>query len=169
MSPNGGAPCSNRRPKFFAMKKAQSDLDVECDFSDLPPAEREAACKYEYMRESRALRSLRSAVKDNLDKEFRHPHRRRIAPYLNRLSRLCTADCPRQYGFWRSEYRIYCSHCKNAVELPCDDWVKKLFAAARRHNARSVESVLKRKKKRASALPSFTPAERHKLVLALLK
>src|SRR5262245_59338776 len=108
MSPNGGAPCSNRRPKFFAMKKAQSDLDVECDFSDLPPAEREAACKYEYMRESRALRSLRSAARDNLDKEFRHPHRRRIAPYLNRLSRLCTADCPRQYGFWRSEYRIYC-------------------------------------------------------------
>ena len=37
-------------------KRPQSDLDSECSFSNLPKNEIETACKYEYMRESRALR-----------------------------------------------------------------------------------------------------------------
>ena len=32
------------------------DLDAECDFQGLSPEEIETACKYEYMRESQALR-----------------------------------------------------------------------------------------------------------------
>jgi hypothetical protein len=37
-------------------KRSKFDFDTECNFSDLPRAEREAACKYEYMRESQLLR-----------------------------------------------------------------------------------------------------------------
>jgi hypothetical protein len=37
-----------RTPKF--------DVDAECKFSGVPPLEIEAACKYEYMRESQTLR-----------------------------------------------------------------------------------------------------------------
>jgi hypothetical protein len=150
------------------MKKPQFDL--ECNFSDLPPKELEAACKYEYMRESQALRTaVRDKVRDKVNEDFQHPHLPRIAPYLDRLSRLCTPDCPRQYGFWQSEYRIYCSHCNNTVDLPCENWVKKLFGAVQRKAARSAERALKRKKERGNALSSFAPGERHRLVLALVK
>ena len=148
------------------MRKAESDFEAECNFAELPPEEIETVCKYEYMRESRALRA---AVRHRLNKDFRHPHLYRIRPYLDRLCRLCTADCPRQYGFWQSEYRIYCSHCKNAADLPCEDWVKKLFEAARRKAARSAERALMKKKARINVLPSFTRGERYRLVLALLK
>jgi len=51
------------------MKKAQSDLDAEWNFSDLPPAEGEAACKYEYMRESQALRNKLEAARSKDQKE----------------------------------------------------------------------------------------------------
>src|SRR5262249_26274997 len=152
-------------PEIFPMKKAQSDLEAVCDFAELPPKMIEAVCKYEYMRESRALRA---AVRDEVNKGFRHPHLYRIRPYLDRLSRLCKADCPRQYGFWQSEYRIYCSRCDNAVQLPCEDWVKRFFEAVRRRAARSSEKALRNKKARASVLGSFTPGERYRLVLALL-
>jgi len=45
-----------QEPKFFAMEK-RADLDEECNFLDLAPEEIEAACIYEYSRESQALQN----------------------------------------------------------------------------------------------------------------
>jgi hypothetical protein len=44
--------------EIFPMKKADSefDLDAECNFQVLSDEATETACKYEYMRESQALR-----------------------------------------------------------------------------------------------------------------
>jgi hypothetical protein len=77
---------------FLGMKKQpQFNFDTECNFSDLPKAEREAACKYEYMRESQALRDK---VKANKEPDSIAPEKYRANPYLRRLSRLCKANCP---------------------------------------------------------------------------
>ena len=92
-------------------KRAESDLDAECNFSGLPPHEIETACKYEYMRESKGLRGLHNSAAPS------------IAPHLSKLSRSCKPDCPRQYRLQQNkeepkQYRFHCSHCDQAVNVP---------------------------------------------------
>jgi len=65
---------------FLGMKKQpQFNFDTECNFSDLLRSEREAACKYEYMRESHTLRdkleAARSAESAKDQKEGAHEKR----------------------------------------------------------------------------------------------
>src|SRR5262245_25115483 len=91
------------------MKKLpQSDLDAECKFWDLPENEIETACKYEYMRESQALRDLNDQEEPA------------IIPYLNSLSLSCKAEHWREYRLQKAKaaYRIHCPRCNQAVDLP---------------------------------------------------
>jgi len=154
-------------------QSAKFDFKSECDFRDLRrsrASEIEAACKYEYMRESQALR-------DELN-ERRKPS---ITPYLARLSRSCMADCParlctadrpKQYEIQKRgtskapEYRIYCSHCKSAVNLPPlpgDHWIRQ-FATATNQKYRPPRPVLP-----SFAYENLSSSERYHLVYALLK
>jgi hypothetical protein len=146
------------------------DVDAECKFSDVPPLEIEAACKYEYMRESHALRVK---VKKEPEPSIA-PYLHRIAPYRDRLFRSCKADCPRQWGLQRNkqgpaEYRIYCSHCGNAVDLPCDDWVLKFVALASRPATASPTEASKATKVPSFCGETFTRVETYRLIFALRK
>jgi hypothetical protein len=149
------------------MKKRpqKCDFETECKFLDLPQNEIETACIYEYMRESQALRDR---LKEQPDPSvFHHPHLDRLAPYLDRLSRSCRA-CPREWVFQQNPYRIYCSWCDNAVDLPSDDWVRELFEAGQQEATRFAEN--RKEKERAQKVPpSFTLGEQFRLISALLK
>ena len=46
-------------------ERAYSDLVAECNFSQLPPEQIEAACEYEYRRESKALRDRVKAARSS--------------------------------------------------------------------------------------------------------
>src|SRR5437773_6877706 len=155
-------------------QSAKFDFKSESDFRDLRgcrASELETACKYEYMRESHALRvRVKKEPKPSI-----LPYLHRIAPYRDRLSRSCKADCPRQWGLQRNkrapnEYRIYCSHCGNAVDLPCDDWVLKFVALA----SRPARSASPNEASKATKLPSFcgetfTRGDTYRLVFPLRK
>jgi hypothetical protein len=52
------------RSRIVSMEKF--DLEAECDFRGLPPEEVEAACKYEYLRESQTLRATISDPKKSV-------------------------------------------------------------------------------------------------------
>ena len=176
-------------------KRAEFDLDAECNFKALPPRlsqkEVKTLCLYEYMRESQALR-------DNVNKEARPsitPYLHPLNLYVLRLSHLCCRhakrtsgkdDCPREYelqpvqGTMPIQYRLYCSRCDKVVKLPRKQWVQKfnedlvqVWNEAKRVSeqgeaARSAENA-KQGKKRAKMLPSLTRLGWFRLTLALRK
>ena len=65
-------------------KEAQFDLDAECNFQGLSDEEIETACKYEYMRESQALRD---GVKNSRDDSKGTPLRQQHLPSFVQESR----------------------------------------------------------------------------------
>jgi hypothetical protein len=163
--------CWMRREISAIKQRSQFDFDAESNFRGLPPPEIEAACKYEYLRESRAL----TDKVNNEPQSSIAPYRHRLDPYRERLVSLCKADWPlrrpqkhppqEQYIFQKSrdpnatsaDYRIYCRYCDKVADLPCDDWVNELFETAQReavHGGQGAEEV--KKARNALRQPRFS-------------
>jgi hypothetical protein len=187
--------CWMRREISAMKQRSQFDFDAESNFRGLPPPEIEAACKYEYLRKSRAL----TDKVNNEPQSSIGPYRHRLDPYRERLVSLCKADWPlrrpqkhppqkhppqEQYIFQKSrdpnatsaDYRIYCRYCDKAADLPCDDWVNELFETAQReavHGGQGAEEVKKSTKCFAPASffsdETLTRGEIYRLVFALRK
>ena len=155
-----------RKPEIFPMKKrAEFDLDAECNFSDLPQEQIETACKYEYMRESQAFSKYVTERWDDGSRVTLYNNRKLLRHVARRLSQLCRAECPKRYELQQRgsetarEYRIYCAHCDKAVNLS-----RSAIAAITSSSPAG---------RRRRVLPSFGenmfPSETFRLVLALQK